>query len=144
MASIAAVAQVELKTKHADDELGTQLIIESSEVKSQEPIAQNQGTSICVKNLFYNVPARRNFLKSKPVELRHINDEFQRVALANPQIAFSLVQNDLETYKLDSGKLSKRIVQLFGKNYQQQLIACEEEVPDIRVRGYVGKPEFAI
>ncbi len=141
MASIAAVAQVELKTKHADDELGTQLIIESSEVKSQEPIAQNQGTSICVKNLFYNVPARRNFLKSNPVELRHINDEFQRVALANPQIAFSLVQNDLETYKLDSGKLSKRIVQLFGKNYQQQLVPCSEETDLVKISGYIGKPE---
>ena len=122
MASIAAVAQVELKTRQGDDELGTQLIIESSEVKSQEPIAYNKGTSISVKNLFYNVPARRNFLKSNPVELRHINDEFQRVALANPDIAFTMVQNDLETYKLDAGKLSKRIVQLFGKNYQQQLV----------------------
>ncbi|SNS93826.1 DNA mismatch repair protein MutL [Ekhidna lutea] len=143
MASIAAVAQVELKTRHADDELGTQLIIESSEVKSQEPIAYNQGTSICVKNLFYNVPARRNFLKSNPVELRHINDEFQRIALANPEIAFSMVQNDLETYKLDGGKLSKRIVQLFGKNYQQQLVPCSEETELVKVTGYIGKPENA-
>lgn len=143
MASIAAVAQVELKTKQAEDELGTQLIIESSEVKSQEPIAYNQGTSICVKNLFYNVPARRNFLKSNPVELRHINDEFQRVALANPEVAFSMIQNDLETYKLDPGKLSKRIVQLFGKNYQQQLVTCSEETDLVRVIGYVGKPENA-
>ncbi|WP_420576335.1 DNA mismatch repair endonuclease MutL [Ekhidna sp.] len=143
MASIAAVAQVELKTRQEEDELGTQLIIESSEVKSQEPIAYNQGTSICVKNLFYNVPARRNFLKSNPVELRHINDEFQRVALANPEVAFSMVQNDLETYKLDSGKLSKRIVQLFGKNYQQQLVPCSEETDLVKVTGYVGKPENA-
>ncbi|WP_424962385.1 DNA mismatch repair endonuclease MutL [Ekhidna sp.] len=143
MASIAAVAQVELKTRQSDDELGTQLIIESSEVKSQEPIAYNQGTSICVKNLFYNVPARRNFLKSNPVELRHINDEFQRVALANPEIAFTMVQNDLETYKLDAGKLSKRIVQLFGKNYQQQLVPCSEETDLVKVTGYVGKPENA-
>ncbi|MEQ8626581.1 DNA mismatch repair endonuclease MutL [Ekhidna sp.] len=143
MASIAAVAQVELKTRQTDDELGTQLIIESSEVKSQEPIAYNQGTSICVKNLFYNVPARRNFLKSNPVELRHINDEFQRVALANPEIAFTMVQNDLETYKLDAGKLSKRIVQLFGKNYQQQLVPCSEETDLVKVTGYVGKPENA-
>ena len=141
MASIAAVAQVDLKTRQADDELGTQLIIESSEIKSQEPIAQNQGTSISVKNLFYNVPARRNFLKSNPVELRHINDEFQRVALANPNIAFSMVQNDLETYKLDEGKLSKRIVQLFGKNYQQQLIPCSEETDLVKISGYIGKPE---
>ncbi len=143
MASIAAVAQVELKTRHAEDELGTQLIIESSEIKSQEPIAQNQGTSICVKNLFYNVPARRNFLKSNPVELRHINDEFQRVALANPEIAFSFVQNDLENYKLDGGKLSKRIVQLFGKSYQQQLVPCSEETDLVKISGYIGKPENA-
>ena len=143
MASIAAVAQVELKTRQGDDELGTQLIIESSEVKSQEPIAYNKGTSISVKNLFYNVPARRNFLKSNPVELRHINDEFQRVALANPDIAFTMVQNDLETYKLDAGKLSKRIVQLFGKNYQQQLVPCSEETDLVKVTGYVGKPENA-
>lgn len=143
MASIAAVAQVELKTRQGDDELGTQLIIESSEVKNQEPIAYNKGTSISVKNLFYNVPARRNFLKSNPVELRHINDEFQRVALANPDIAFTMVQNDLETYKLDAGKLSKRIVQLFSKNYQQQLVPCSEETDLVKVTGYVGKPENA-
>ncbi len=143
MASIAAVAQVELKTKQKGNELGTQLIIESSEVKSQEPIAFNQGTSICVKNLFYNVPARRNFLKSNPVELRHITDEFQRVALANPHISFSMLQNDLETYKLDSGKLSKRIVQLFGKNYQQQLVTCQEETELVKIAGYIGKPENA-
>lgn len=141
MASIAAVAQVELKTKQADDELGTQLIIESSEIKSQEPIAHNQGTSISVKNLFYNVPARRNFLKTNPVELRHINDEFQRVALADPEIAFTMVQNDMETYKLESGKLSKRIVQLFGKNYQQQLVPCSEETDLVKISGYIGKPE---
>lgn len=143
MASIAAVAQVELKTKTEDSELGTQLIIESSEVKSQEPIAYSKGTSICVKNLFYNVPARRNFLKSNPVELRHINDEFQRVALANPGISFTMIQNDLETYKLDEGKLSKRIVQLFGKNYQQQLIPCSEETDLVKISGYIGKPENA-
>ncbi len=143
LASIAAVAQVELKTKRADDELGTQLVIEASEVKKQEPVASSQGTSISVKNLFYNVPARRNFLKSNPVELRHINDEFTRVALANPGINFSLSQNDLETYNLDAGKLSKRIVQLFGRNYQKQLIACAEETDIVRVTGYIGKPEFA-
>lgn len=143
MASIAAVAQVELKAKQAGEELGTHLIIESSEVKSQEPVATPKGTTISVKNLFYNVPARRNFLKSNPVELRHINDEFQRVALANPAIAFSLHQNDLEVFKLDSGKLSKRIVQLFGKNYQQQLVPCTEETPHLKLTGYIGKPENA-
>ena len=143
LASIAAVAQVELKSKRPEDELGTRLIIESSEVKSQEPIATAAGTTISVKNLFYNVPARRNFLKSNPVELRHINDEFQRVALANPEISFSFVQNDLETYQLDAGKLSKRIVQLFGKNYQQQLIPCQEETDLVKITGYIGKPEHS-
>ncbi|MFK7952151.1 MAG: DNA mismatch repair endonuclease MutL, partial [Ekhidna sp.] len=143
LASIAAVAQVELKTRQENEELGTQLIIESSEVKSQEPVSHAKGTSICVKNLFYNVPARRNFLKSNPVELRHINDEFQRVALANPDIAFSMWQNDLEVFKLDAGKLSKRIVQLFGKNYQHQLIPCSEETDQVKISGYIGKPENA-
>ncbi len=143
LASIAAVAQVEMRTKKEDEELGTLLTIESSEVKKQEPVSCPKGTSISVKNLFYNVPARRNFLKSNPVELRHINDEFQRVALANPQVRFSLVQNELETFKLDDGKLSKRIVQLFGKNYNKQLIPCQEETPLLKISGYIGKPEHA-
>lgn len=143
LASIAAVAQVELKSKREGDELGTHLIIESSEVKKQEPVVTSKGTAISVKNLFYNVPARRNFLKSNPVELRHINDEFQRVALAHPEISFSFIQNDMETYRLDIGKLSKRIVQIFGKNYQQQLIPCSEETELLKITGYIGKPEFA-
>lgn len=143
LASIAAVAQVEMKTKQEGEELGTLLQIESSEVKKQEPIACPKGSSIAVKNLFYNVPARRNFLKSNPVELRHINDEFQRVALANPDVKFSLIQNDLETFNLDAGKLSKRVVQLFGKNYSQQLIPCSEETPLVKISGYIGKPENA-
>ncbi|MEM6831917.1 MAG: DNA mismatch repair endonuclease MutL, partial [Bacteroidota bacterium] len=143
LASIAAVAQVEMRTKQGHEDLGTRLLIESSEVKDQEPTAGTEGTSVSVKNLFYNVPARRNFLKSNPVELRHINDEFQRVALANPSISFSFIQNDLEVSKLDSGKLSKRIVQLFGKSYQQQLIPCLEETTHVKVTGYIGKPEYA-
>ncbi len=143
LASIAAVAQVEMKTKRIVDELGTLIQVEASEVKRQEPASIKDGTSIAVKNLFYNVPARRNFLKSNPVELRHITDEFQRVALANPQIAMTLVNGDLEMYKLEGGKLSRRIVQLFGKNYQQQLIPCQEETPHVKVSGYIGKPEFA-
>ncbi|MCP4457489.1 MAG: DNA mismatch repair endonuclease MutL [Cytophagales bacterium] len=143
LASIAAVAQVELKSRREEDELGTQISIEASEVKKQEPTQTSQGTSICVKNLFYNVPARRNFLKSNPVEFRHISDEFHRVALAHPSIAFQLKHNDLDIYQLDEGKLSKRIVQLFGKKYHEQLIACEEELADVLVTGYVGKPEHA-
>jgi DNA mismatch repair protein MutL len=143
LASIAAVAQVELKTANAEEELGTLIQIEASELKKQEPVAQSKGTSLSVKNLFFNVPARRNFLKSNPVELKHITDEFQRIALAYPEIRFVFHHNDQEVYQLEAGKLSKRIVDVFGKNYQKQLIPCQEETPDIKVNGYVGKPEFA-
>ncbi len=143
LASIAAVAQVEMKTKRQDDELGTYLAIEGSEVKKQEPMAASTGTSISVKNLFYNIPARRNFLKSNPIELKHITDEFQRVALANPSVEMKMISNDLELFHLSGGKISQRIVQLFGKNYQQQLIPCEEETPHLKVTGYLGKPEFS-
>ena len=143
MASIAAVGQVELKSRRAEDELGVLIQIEASEFKKQEPTATPVGTSTCVKNLFYNVPARRNFLKSNAVEMRHIVDEFQRVALANPEVGMSLFQNDLEMYNLQGGKLSKRVVGLFGKKYQDQMAACEEETELLKVYGYVGKPEFA-
>lgn len=141
LASIAAVAQVELKTKRITDELGSYLQIEASEVKRQEPDATKDGTSISVKNLFYNVPARRNFLKSNPIELKHITEEFFRVALAHAGVSMKMLNNDLEMFRLEAGKLSKRIVQLFGKNYQQQLIPCHEDTPHIRIEGYVGKPE---
>lgn len=141
LASIAAVAQVELKTRQAETELGTLIQIEGSDVKKQEPVAVPVGTSVAMKNLFFNVPARRNFLKSNPVEMRHIVDEFQRVALSYPEVAFSLFQQDLEVFSLPSGKLSQRIVSLFGKNYQGQLVPCNEETPHVNVKGYIGKPE---
>ena len=143
MASIAAVGQVELKTRREADELGVLIAIEGSEVKCQEPVSTPVGTSIGVKNLFFNVPARRNFLKSNSVEMRHIVDEFQRVALANPEVQLSLYQNDLEMYHLTPGKVSKRIVSLFGKNYRNQLVSCLEETELLKVHGYIGKPEFA-
>lgn len=143
LASIAAVAQVEMKTKRAEDEIGTCLSVEGSELMVQEPTACPDGTSIAVKNLFFNVPARRNFLKSNPVETRHIIDEFQRIALSNPEVAFSLYQNDLEVYNLTNGKLSQRIVGLFGKQYQEQLIPCQEDTAQIQIQGYIGKPENA-
>ncbi len=143
MASIAAVAQVELKTKTAEAELGTCLQIEASDVKKQTHVAQSKGTAISVKNLFYNVPARRNFLKSNPVELRHIIDEFQRIALANPDISFNFHQNDLDVYLLQNGKLSQRIVGLFGKAYKEQLVPVEEKTDQLIIKGYIGKPEFA-
>ncbi|MEN9959292.1 MAG: hypothetical protein RLZZ474_1536 [Bacteroidota bacterium] len=143
MASIASVAQVELKTRRADDELGTSIKIDGSTLKSQESIQAPQGTSIAVKNLFYNIPARRNFLKSNPVEIRHILDEFQRIALAHPEIKFSFIQNEQETYALPPEKLGKRIVDLFGKTYREQLAACEENTNYVSIKGYVGKPEHA-
>lgn len=143
MASIAAVAQVELKTKTRTSDIGTRLVIEGSEIINQEPVAAPDGTSICVKNLFYNVPARRNFLKSNPVEMRHILDEFIHIALAHPKIAYSLYHNDIEIFQLPAGKLSQRIVNLFGNNYKEQLAACDEITPFIKVKGYIGKPEFA-
>lgn len=143
LASIAAVAQVELKTRQSETELGTLIQIEGSEVKKQEPVAVPVGTSVAMKNLFFNVPARRNFLKSNPVEMRHIVDEFQRVALSYPEVSFSLFQQDLEIFNLPVGKLSQRIVGIFGKNYQGQLVPCNEETPHLNVKGYIGKPENA-
>lgn len=143
LASIAAVSQMEMRTRRADHELGTCLVVEGSEVKKQEPVACEKGTSISVKNLFYNIPARRNFLKSNPVELKHVIDEFQRLALAHPDIIFSFVQTDEVIYDLPAGKLSQRIVNLFGKAYQEQLAPCQEETTLVKVHGYVGRPEFA-
>jgi DNA mismatch repair protein MutL len=143
LASIAAVAQVEMKTCTQEKELGAHIVIEGSEFIMQEPVATTCGTSIRVRNLFFNVPARRNFLKSNPVELRHINEEFIRVALANPNVGFSMTHNDLENYVLRPGKLSQRIVALFGKNYRSQLVTCNEEMAFIDIKGYVGKPEFS-
>ncbi|MHA8098583.1 DNA mismatch repair endonuclease MutL [Aquirufa aurantiipilula] len=143
MASIASVAQVELKTRREQDELGTLVRMEASVLKIRESIQHPVGTSITVKNLFYNIPARRNFLKSNPVEIRHILDEFQHVALAHPHIRFSFVQNEQESYQLPAEKLGKRIVDLFGKGYREQLASCEEDTSYVSIKGYVGKPEHA-
>ena len=143
LASIAAVAQVELRTRRQTDEVGTMLRIEGSEFKNQESVSCSRGTNFQVKNLFFNVPARRNFLKSNPVEMKHVLDEFQRVALAHPEIQFTLYHNDVEVYNLPGGKLSRRIIDIFGKNYREQLANCEEETPFLNVDGFVGKPESA-
>jgi len=143
MASIAAVAQVELKTRRHEDELGSQIFVDGSEVIKQEPCSTAAGTSISVKNLFYNIPARRNFLKSNPVEMRHIIDEFQRVALAHPEIFFSLHHDGQEVYHLLASALKQRIVHLFGNNYNQRLVPVEEDTTIINLHGFVGKPEFA-
>lgn len=143
LASIGAVAQVEMKTRQVGAELGTLIVMEGSEVKKQEPVSCPEGTSISVRNLFFNVPARRNFLKSNPVEMRHMVEEFQRVALSYPEIGFTFIQNDLELFRLLPGKLSHRILGIFGKSYQGQLVSCLEETPHLNVRGYIGKPESA-
>jgi DNA mismatch repair protein MutL len=143
LASIAAVAQVELRTRQEGDELGTLIRIDGSEIKTQESVAAVTGTSISVKNLFFNVPARRNFLKSNSVEMRHVLDEFQRVALAHPEVSLTLHHNDTEVFNLPPAKLVRRIVDIYGKSYREQLASCQEETSYVSVRGYIGKPEFA-
>jgi DNA mismatch repair protein MutL len=143
MASIAAVAQVELKTRRHEDELGTLILIDGAEFKETHPISTPAGTSITVKNLFYNIPARRNFLKSNPIELRHILEEFQRIALSRPEITFRLFQNDLETYHLPATNLSQRIVGLFGDAYRAEMAVCKEENDYVRINGLLGTPETA-
>jgi DNA mismatch repair protein MutL len=143
MASIAAVAQVEMKTRLTGEELGTLLEIEGSEVKRQEATACTEGTSIAIKNLFFNVPARRNFLKSNPVETKHILDEFQRVALAFPDIAFSLINNNQEVYRLMPGTFKQRIVGLFGQAWNERLVAVKEETTVVSITGFIGKPDSA-
>jgi DNA mismatch repair protein MutL len=143
LASIAAVAQVELKTKRDEDEAGIYIEIENSVVKKQEPIAAPTGTSIAMKNLFFNVPARRNFLKSNPSELRHVIDEFIRVAMAFPEIFFSLNSNGQEVFHLEKGTLKQRIVQILGSNYNAKLVSVQERTDYLDILGFVGKPETA-
>jgi DNA mismatch repair protein MutL len=143
MASIAAVAQVEMKTKRSEDQLGTQIEIEGSEIKSQTSCACSKGTSFSIKNLFFNVPARRNFLKSDSVELRHIIEEFQRVAIAHPEIALSLHHNNSELFHLQKGTLRQRLVGIFGDSYNQKLVPVHEDTTIVNVTGFIGKPEFA-
>jgi len=143
LASIAAIAHVELKTKQEEDEIGTQILIEGSKVIQQDPVATPTGTSIAVKNLFYNIPARRNFLKSDKVETRHIIDEMQRVALAHPSITFFMYHNDNEVYHLPTSNLKKRIVAIFGKKTNEKLVPIHEETELVTIDGFVAKPEFA-
>jgi len=143
LASIAAVAQVEIKTKRPEDEAGIYLEIENSIVKKQEPVAAPSGTSIAMKNLFFNVPARRNFLKSNPAELRHIIDEFIRVAMAFPEIFFSLSSNGQQVFHLEKGTLKQRIVQILGNNYNAKLVSVQERTDYLDIIGFVGKPETA-
>lgn len=143
LASIAAIAHVELKTKQEQDELGTHIIIEGSKFMSQDPSVLPKGTSFAVKNLFFNIPARRNFLKSETVEHRHIVDEFQRVALAHPNIHFTFIHNGSELFNLPSSNLRQRIVNLFSGKTNEKLVPIFEETEILKVQGFISKPEFS-
>jgi DNA mismatch repair protein MutL len=143
LASIAAVAQVELKTKQANNDVGTYIEIENSKVLKQEPCATANGTTISMKNLFFNVPARRNFLKSNAAEMRHIIEEFIRVAMAFPQIMFTLTSNGQQVYYLEPGNIKQRVVQILGSSYNAKLVAVNEKTDYVNIYGFVGKPETA-
>ena len=143
LASIAAIAHVDMQTRPDGEETGTQLRIEGSEVVSQEVAVTPKGTSLAVKNLFFNIPARRNFLKSNHVELRHITDEFHRVALAHPAVAFHFYNNGGELFNLPADNYRKRIVNIFGSRTNQKLVPVEEETPIVKIKGFITKPEFA-
>ncbi len=143
LASIAAIAQVEIKTRPHEDELGTSLKIEGSTLVSQESCQCPAGTNILVKNLFFNVPARRNFLKSHTAETRHITEEFIRISVIHPDTAFSLVHNGKLVFKLISGSFKSRIIGLFGKAYDQRLLPVEQKTDMLTIHGFIGKPEYA-
>lgn len=143
LASIASIAQVELKTKRTEDEIGTSIQIEGSEIKSQTAVAVSAGTSISIRNLFFNIPARRNFLKSNIVESRHIIEEFERIALAHPDVAMSLHQNGIEIFQLPIANLRQRIVGVYGSHYNERLVPVIEETSLVSITGFIGKPAFS-
>ena len=143
MASIAAISHVELNTKTTNSELGSKVIIEGSEIKSQESCVCPTGTSIKIKNLFYNVPARRNFLKSDKIENKHITNEFTRVSLANPEILFILKIDNNIIYRLEPSNFRQRIVSILGSKTNEKLVPIIEETTLVKISGFIGKPEFA-
>ena len=143
LASIAAIAQVELKTRRKEDEVGVKIVNEGSVVKEQTLVPMQPGTTFTVKNLFFNVPARRNFLKSAQAEMRHIVEEFTRVTLMNPEIGFTLISDGKEVYHLYPGNLKQRIMGLFGNNYEERLLPVKQESERVRIDGYIVKPEYA-
>ena len=143
LASIAAISQVRLRTKTKNAEIGTEISIEGSEVKDQQAVATETGSSMAVRNLFYNIPARRNFLKSNNVEQRHIIDEFQRIALVHHQIRFELFSNDAILFQLEPSNLRQRIVQVFGKNTNEKLVPAQESTDILQLDGFIFKPEFS-
>ena len=143
LASIAAIAQVELKTRRKEDEVGTKIVNEGSVVKEQSLVPMAPGTSFTIKNLFFNVPARRNFLKSPQAEMRHIVEEFTRVTLMNPEIGFSLVADGKELYHLYPGTLKQRIIGLFGSSYEEKLLPVNQDSERVRINGFIVKAEYA-
>ena len=143
LASIAAIAQVELKTRRKEDEVGTRIINEGSVVKEQSLVPMAPGTSFTIKNLFFNVPARRNFLKSPQAEMRHIMEEFTRVTLMNPEIGFTLTSDGKELYHLYSGNIKQRIMGLFGNSYEGKLLPVNQDSDRVRISGYIVKAEYA-
>ena len=143
LASIAAIAHVEMKTKQDQEELGNHIVVEGSKLITQEVAVLPKGTSFAVKNLFFNIPARRNFLKSETVEFRHVMDEFQRVAMAHPSISFTLIHNGSELYNLPSSNFRQRIVAIFGGKTNEKLVPVAEDTELVKISGFVGKPEFA-
>lgn len=143
LASIAAIAHVDMQTRTQTNEVGVHIKIEGSKIVSQEVVATPQGTSISVKNLFFNIPARRNFLKSNQVELRHITDEFHRVALVHPNIEFHFYNNGSEIFNLPKGKPRQRIAHIFGSRMDNRLVPVNEETEVVKISGFICKPEFA-
>ena len=143
LASVAAISQLEMKTRPHEDELGTCLKIEGSTLTNQEICQCKAGTNISVKNLFFNVPARRNFLKSNTAETRHVIEEFIRVSVIHPDISFSMTHNDKIVFKLASGRLKSRIIGLFGNVYNERLLRVEQKTDQLSLNGFIGKPEFA-
>ena len=143
LASIAAIAELQLRSKRCDDELGTQVDISATQFVGQTPVQCPDGTTITVKNLFFNVPVRRKFLKSDSAEMNHVRNEFQRVALAYENISFSLTDNKTEIYRVQASNLKQRIVNLFGANIKQNLLNVETETSLITIHGYITKPEYA-
>ena len=143
LASIAAIAQVELKTRRKEDEVGVMIVNEGSVVKEQSLVPMQPGTTFTVKNLFFNVPARRNFLKSPQAEMRHIVEEFTRVTLMNPEIGFTLTSDGKEIYHLYPGNLKQRIMGLFGSHYEEKLLPVRQEAERVSIDGYIVKAEFA-
>lgn len=143
LASIAAIAQVELKTRRKEDEVGTKIINEGSVVKEQTLVPMPVGTSFAIKNLFFNVPARRNFLKSTAAEMRHVVEEFTRVTLMHPEVGFTLNSDGKELYHLYPGNLKQRIMGLFGNSYDEKMLSVNQETDHVRINGYIMKAECA-